>query len=806
MANSHQSLPTDPTAPSSAGQGGLLLLFFAVILTSMAAGTGWGIRGQYGHETGAMIAGTLASLTLVMLFVPGTVSLSGARAAAMMATAIGIGGSMTYGQTVGLSHDHDIIGNTDAWWWGMLGLFVKGGVWIGFGGLLLGMGLGGRRYRSLEMTLLLLAAVGLFFAGVWLLNMPFDPDNKQLPRLYFSDHWHFEPEKYEAGEMKCRFETWGGYWLALIGLTLYTRLIRGDRLAFRMAITGIIGGGLGFSGGQCTQSAHAWHPEWFRHNSVVELYAADGDGNAIALRAEIDPAEPPVTHQGTGVFLEVVDIDVDRSLRIAGHVSVSDAPGEGTVNITLPEAAAAALSVENPMTVELGADDNPATAGTFRLVTAPITGSGGFSGDDEVTATLASDERMTVTQTVTIRQASLPSDFEPQVENRSITESLRQAVESGTVVNLQDDVSGNAVDSAGPSEPGVEAFNAANLDGGLLLQPSVIAHTPGSHWELQGNVVNAAGDTAAGAHVVAYLVQGNGSRTEIGTGVVDTRPQPGFHIIAAPLSDALNNVNRDGVFGFGEAFFAKFNWWNVMETTFGAIWGAVLALGLWLNRRQIRISPDAERVTLPPFAEILLAVLYVTFVLIGDFGYLNPERLPVNQLDYLETNTLEFLSYWYVEIGIVLAALPLIGIAGGRMWPYMMLMMLIAVPICGKTLRAVGFNGDETWHPGFAWFCLVQMPLAWALVITAWLIQKSRVHTTARFAAVALMFTTLTYVGLNSVFFGFAWPWDPFETWGGRHPNQLFFLISAACLITASLLTLLFRPGTIPRSSDATTD
>ena len=80
-----------------------------MLLTAMAAGTGWGIRGQYGHETGAMIAGTLASLTLVMLFIPGAMSLTGARAAAMMATAIGVGGSMTYGQTVGLTHDHDVI-------------------------------------------------------------------------------------------------------------------------------------------------------------------------------------------------------------------------------------------------------------------------------------------------------------------------------------------------------------------------------------------------------------------------------------------------------------------------------------------------------------------------------------------------------------------------------------------------------------------------------------------------------------------------------------------------------------------------
>ncbi len=34
----------------------------SILLTAMAGAMGWGIRGQYGHETGAMIAGVLVSL------------------------------------------------------------------------------------------------------------------------------------------------------------------------------------------------------------------------------------------------------------------------------------------------------------------------------------------------------------------------------------------------------------------------------------------------------------------------------------------------------------------------------------------------------------------------------------------------------------------------------------------------------------------------------------------------------------------------------------------------------------------------
>jgi len=512
------------------GLDGVKLLFAAVVLTALAAGTGWGIRGQYGHETGAMIAGTLAALTLVLLFIPNALSLNGARAAAMMATAIGIGGSMTYGQTVGLSHDSEIIGNVEAWRWGMLGLFLKGGVWIGFGGLFLGMGLGGRRYGPLEITFLLLFALGLYALGVWLINSPFDPfpanpEDKRLPLLYFSDHWDFEPDKFAAGEMKPRWETFGGYWVALIGLSLYARVVRRDRLALRLAVVGIIAGGLGFAGGQCTQSAHAWHPEWFE---------------------------------------------------------------EG------------------------------------------------------------------------------------------------------------------------------------------------------------------------------------------------------------------------GVFGFGSEVFRHFNWWNVMETTFGAIWGAIMALGLWFNRHLIRVrSHEDNKTCLPAPIELLLACVYVTFVLVGDFGFLNPDRLPIYELEYASTHTFEFVSYWYVEIGIVLASLPLIGIAGGRIWPYLMLLVVIAFPICGKTMRAVGFDPNPAglWsNTGLAWFCLVQVPLVWAIVICSWLIQKSRQQTAGRFAAVTLIFTTVLYFGLNTVVFGFPRLTAPLDEWGGRHPNQCFFAISSVSLVVAAIITLLVNRGTV--SSD----
>ena len=76
-----------------------------MLATAMAGGMGWGIRGQYGHETGAMIAGVLVSLVLVFLFCPGNRSIHVVRAAALGTIAMGFGGSMTVSYTHLRAHE-----------------------------------------------------------------------------------------------------------------------------------------------------------------------------------------------------------------------------------------------------------------------------------------------------------------------------------------------------------------------------------------------------------------------------------------------------------------------------------------------------------------------------------------------------------------------------------------------------------------------------------------------------------------------------------------------------------------------------
>lgn len=251
------------------------LMFAAPLMGAAAGAMGWGIRGQYGHEWGAMVPGALVAFALVFLFCRHSSSLFAARAIALAAVGFSFGGTMTYGQTIGLTQDPVLIGNYDALRWGMLGLFVKGAIWIGFGGAFLGMGLSGKPYRSMEMILLFALMLLLVFVGIQLLNRPYvpgsdrdvawyyfpkvPPGDRALPWIYFSDHWHWEPDNQKLDP---RPEVWGGLLMALLGLLAYVSLIKNDRLARNMTLFGLFGGGLGFSLGQCLQAGNAWSPDW----------------------------------------------------------------------------------------------------------------------------------------------------------------------------------------------------------------------------------------------------------------------------------------------------------------------------------------------------------------------------------------------------------------------------------------------------------------------------------------------------------------------------------------------------------------
>ena len=235
---------------------------------ALAGGMGWGIRGQYGHETGAMLAGLLVALVVVYFFAYQFSSIDAAKAVALATVAIGFGGSMTYGQTLGLTQDAPLIGNIAALRWGLIGTFIKGSIWIGFFGLFLGLGLGGKKYSPIEIILILFVSVFFLYLGIYILNEPFDPENKKLPFIYFSDDWYWEPGE----NLKPRREQWGGLALALSFLLFYISILKKDILARNMTVWGMFAGGLGFTLGQCVQAYHAWNANVIKNGFLSSIY------------------------------------------------------------------------------------------------------------------------------------------------------------------------------------------------------------------------------------------------------------------------------------------------------------------------------------------------------------------------------------------------------------------------------------------------------------------------------------------------------------------------------------------------------
>lgn len=236
-------------------------LWRTLLCAALAGGMGWGIRGQYGHETGAMLAAVLVGFVLIGLFCQRFSPWAAARVVAFLAIGVSFGGSETYGQTVGLTHDPKFVGNVEALRWGLLGLFIKGGVWIGLAGAFLGMALGGKRYKVTELALLLGGLLGAMLAGMELLNSPFDPAHRVLPKLYFSASWDWQPD---AINLKPRLERWGGLLFAWVLLLVWSGGRFKDRLAVILGLWGGLAGGLGFALGQCVQAYHAWHLSFFQ--------------------------------------------------------------------------------------------------------------------------------------------------------------------------------------------------------------------------------------------------------------------------------------------------------------------------------------------------------------------------------------------------------------------------------------------------------------------------------------------------------------------------------------------------------------
>lgn len=193
-----------------------------VVLPALAMMLGWGLRGHIGGGPfGAMIPGAMVALSICLLLkLPASVT---SVVVVFGVFGIGLGGEMTYGQTLAFLRDPATV------WWGTAGTTLKGSVWGLLGGIILSLGFIYHRIpKKIIVNGILLMLVG-FFLGFKLINEPM--------LLYFSD------------PANPRAESWAALLFGALTWLVFLRFkITSDdyKLVRRFALYGLVGGGLGF--------------------------------------------------------------------------------------------------------------------------------------------------------------------------------------------------------------------------------------------------------------------------------------------------------------------------------------------------------------------------------------------------------------------------------------------------------------------------------------------------------------------------------------------------------------------------------
>lgn len=206
---------------------------FIILTVSIALSYGWGMRGSLiGSERGAALPGALLGMFLALFSGSELIAEKFYFFAAAGALSMTFGGTQTYGQTLGFivhrgQPDYDPKK-------GYIGVALKGGLWHGISGAVLGMmfsAAGGQYYKPIPLAIFILLIPVMQAVGEKIFNSPYAPKEGKFPKLYFSID---------------RREEWGGNAITLLGLLIFT-LVNKDYYAFFFSLVGLAGGAAGFS-------------------------------------------------------------------------------------------------------------------------------------------------------------------------------------------------------------------------------------------------------------------------------------------------------------------------------------------------------------------------------------------------------------------------------------------------------------------------------------------------------------------------------------------------------------------------------
>jgi hypothetical protein len=141
-----------------------------IVLSALAMSVGWGFRGNYGHEAGAMVPGALLGLAISLTSRRPDWQARGVTLAFLGAIGWAFGGQMSYGKVIGYTM-HTSFADVHYGYWC---LFLIGALWGGLGAGILALGLTEKSETldrwCLPLVLLWLVWFGADFTGLtaWL--------------------------------------------------------------------------------------------------------------------------------------------------------------------------------------------------------------------------------------------------------------------------------------------------------------------------------------------------------------------------------------------------------------------------------------------------------------------------------------------------------------------------------------------------------------------------------------------------------------------------------------------------------------
>ena len=241
----------------------------SILIVAMASGTAWAIRGQFGHEQGAAWAGGIFALALILVSKRKDWYSKIFTIALASAVGWGAGGMMSYGQVVGYGRSSSFPNA----FYGLLMLFVIGGLYGILGGGLVGLSLDSPKVKKVNWGVLLAEMIAGGVLGYYLFVIQFE--------------WLMTPP---------REETWSVCLGA--GLALLWHMARNNYISpLRVSLYSALGTGFGFAFGNFLQTLGAGLEIQFNMWNVMEYSIGffGGIGMAYGVFSSAWPEETPVS-------------------------------------------------------------------------------------------------------------------------------------------------------------------------------------------------------------------------------------------------------------------------------------------------------------------------------------------------------------------------------------------------------------------------------------------------------------------------------------------------------------------------------